>query len=170
MARCIKLSKLFSFDSKVGHFILSIVQNYNHKKYWARRKKVIDPSNKVPLLIKLYYLYYIKRTDAYHNCSFGTNLNSGALFSSPPQLPHGPKGIIVGHDTVIGENCRIFQQVTIAHGNVIIGNNMMIGAGAKVLPGVIIGNNVKIGANAVVVENVPDNATIVLPKSRIIIK
>ena len=76
----------------------------------------------------------------------------------------------MGHDIVIGENCRIFQQVTIAHGNVIIGNNVMIGAGAKVLPGVIIVNNVKIGANAVVVENVPDNATVVLSKSRIIIK
>ena len=84
MARSLKMSKLFSFDSNFGHFILSFVQNYNHKKYWARRNKVIDPSNKVPLLIKLYYLYYIKRTDAYHNCSFGTNLNSGALFSTPP--------------------------------------------------------------------------------------
>lgn len=46
----------------------------------------------------------------------------------------------------------------------------MIGAGAKILPGVIIGNNIKIGANAVVVENIPDNVTVVLPKSRVIIK
>lgn len=38
------------------------------------------------------------------------------------------------------------------------------------MPGVKIGNNVKIGANAVVSEDVPDNATVVLPKSRIIIK
>ena len=44
----------------------------------------------------------------------------------------------------------------------------MIGAGAKILPGVIIGSNVKIGANCVVVEDVPDNATVVLPKPRII--
>nr|WP_254592908.1 hypothetical protein [Bacteroides sp. Marseille-P8574] len=38
------------------------------------------------------------------------------------------------------------------------------------MPGVSIGNNVKVGANAVVVENVPDNATVVLPKPRIILK
>jgi hypothetical protein len=46
----------------------------------------------------------------------------------------------------------------------------LIGAGAKILPGVSIGNNVKVGANAVVVEDVPDNATVVLPKPRIILK
>ena len=55
-------------------------------------------------------------------------------------------------------------------GGVIIGDNVFIGAGAKVLPGVIIGNNAKIGANAVVVENVPDGATCVMQKPRIIIK
>ncbi|MDC1846523.1 MULTISPECIES: hypothetical protein [Bacteroides] len=38
------------------------------------------------------------------------------------------------------------------------------------MPGVSIGNNVKVGANAVVVEDVPDNATVVLPKPRIILK
>ena len=88
----------------------------------------------------------------------------------PPLLPHGPNGIIVGHDCVIGSNCRIFQQVTIAHGNVRIGNNVMIGAGAKILPNVNIGNNVKIGANCVVVEDIPDGATVVMPKPRIILK
>ena len=55
-------------------------------------------------------------------------------------------------------------------GGVKILNNVLIGAGAKILPGVSIGNNVKVGANAVVVEDVPDNATVVLPKPRIILK
>lgn len=64
----------------------------------------------------------------------------------------------------------IFQQVTIAHGNVKIGNNVLIGAGAKILPNVTIGNNVKIGANCVVVENIPDNSTVVMPKPNIIVK
>ena len=41
-------------------------------------------------------------------------------------------------------------------------DNVMIGAGAKILPGVTIGNNVKVGANCVVVEDVPDNCTVVL--------
>ena len=87
----------------------------------------------------------------------------------PPHLPHGLNGIIVGHDAIIGRDCTIFQQVTIAHGGVRIGDNVLIGAGAKILPQVSIGNNVKIGANCVVVEDIPDNATVVLPKPRIII-
>lgn len=162
--------KPFSFQYKLGRVLLSWIQHYNHEKYWKRRDIVINPNDKTYLLLKLYYLYYIKRTDAYHNCSFGTNLNSGAYFATPPHLPHGPKGIIVGHDVRIGANSIIYQQVTIAQGGVKILNNVLIGAGAKILPGVSIGNNVKVGANAVVVEDVPDNATVVLPKPRIILK
>lgn len=162
--------KPFSFQHKLGRVLLSWIQHYNHEKYWKRRDIVINPNDKTYLLLKLYYLYYIKRTDAYHNCSFGTNLNSGAYFATPPHLPHGPKGIIVGHDVRIGANSIIYQQVTIARGGVKILNNVLIGAGAKILPGVSIGNNVKVGANAVVVEDVPDNATVVLPKPRIILK
>lgn len=162
--------KPFSFQHKLGRVLLSWIQHYNHEKYWKRRAIVINPNDKTYLLLKLYYLYYIKRTDAYHNCSFGTNLNSGAYFATPPHLPHGPKGIIVGHDVRIGANSIIYQQVTIAQGGVKILNNVLIGAGAKILPGVSIGNNVKVGANAVVVEDVPDNATVVLPKPRIILK
>lgn len=162
--------KPFSFQHKLGRVLLSWIQHYNHEKYWKRRDIVINPNDKTYLLLKLYYLYYIKRTDAYHNCSFGTNLNSGAYFATPPHLPHGPKGIIVGHDVRIGANGIIYQQVTIAQGGVKILNNVLIGAGAKILPGVSIGNNVKVGANAVVVEDVPDNATVVLPKPRIILK
>mgnify|MGYP002474981674 CR=1 FL=1 len=45
----------------------------------------------------------------------------------------------------------------------------MFGAGAKVLPGISIGNNVKVGANCVVIEDIPDNATVVLPRPRIIV-
>ena len=162
--------KPFSFQHKLGRVLLSWIQHYNHEKYWKRRDIVINPNDKTYLLLKLYYLYYIKRTDAYHNCSFGTNLNSGAYFATPPHLPHGPKGIIVGHDVRIGANSIIYQQVTIAQGGVKILNNVLIGAGAKILPGVSIGINVKVGANAVVVEDVPDNATVVLPKPRIILK
>lgn len=160
----------FSFDNKIGKWILSMIQHYNHKKYWRRREIVVNPYCKTNILLKLYYLYYIKKTDAYHNCSFGTNLGSGASFQTPPHLPHGPNGIIVGHDLNIGANVTIFQQVTIAHGGGKIGNNVMIGAGAKILAGVNIGSNVKVGANCVVVEDVPNDSTVVLPKPRIILK
>ena len=94
----------------------------------------------------------------------------GAQFATPPHLPHRPHGIIVGHDAKVGAGCIIYHQVTIAHGGVYIGDNVTIGAGAKILPHVHIGNYCKIGANAVVVENMPDYSTCVMQKPRIIIK
>lgn len=70
----------------------------------------------------------------------------------------------------IGSNCTIYQQVTIVHGRGgKIGDNVMLGAGSKVLAGINIGNNVKVSTNCVVVEDIPNNATVVLPKSRIIL-
>lgn len=146
----------FSFNNKFGKYILSFIQKHNHSKYWSRREKVINPQYRNSIL-KLYYLYYIKKTDAYHNCSFGTNYNSGAIFKSPPHLPHGPKGIIVGHN------------VTIAHGGGQIGDHVLLSTGSVVLPGKTIGDNAKIGANAVVVGDVPDGATLVLNKPRMIV-
>lgn len=50
-----------------------------------------------------------------------------------------------------------------------IGDNVYIGAGAKIIGNVRIGDNVRIGANCVCAEDIPDNATVVLPKPRIIV-
>lgn len=157
----------FNINSSFVKFALTLIQKYNHNKYWSRREKVTNPnySNK---LLKLYYLYYIKKVDDYYNCSFGTNLNSGTVFNSPPNLPHGPKNIIVGHNLIIGKNVTIYQGVTLAHGGSTIGDNVLIGANAVVLPGLNVGNNAKIGANTVVTDDVPDNATLVNQKSRLI--
>lgn len=156
--------------SKFARFIWNRIRHYNHDKYWKRRTIVINPDIKIPKFLKFYYLYYIKKTDAYHNCSFGTDIDSGANFKTPPILYHGPNGIIVGHDATIGSQYTIMQQVTIELGKVIIGNNVFIGAGAKILKGVTIGNNCWIGANAVVIEDMPDNTTCVLQKPRIILR
>lgn len=51
-----------------------------------------------------------------------------------------------------------------------IGDNVTLGAGCFVKSGCNIGNNVKVGANAVVIEDIPDNATVVLQKPRVIIR
>jgi serine O-acetyltransferase len=95
----------------------------------------------------------------------------GAYFLSPPShLPHGPNGIICGYDAKIGEGVIIYHQVTIAAGNVVIGDHTELGAGAKVLPNVTIGKYYHVGANAVVVEDMPDYSTCVMQKPRIILK
>lgn len=74
-----------------------------------------------------------------------------------------------GHSTrigakTVGKNCWINQQVTIGweqKGQPVIGDNVRIGAGAKVIGKVVVGNNCIIGANAVIVKSVPDNCTVV---------
>lgn len=86
-------------------------------------------------------------------CNIGKGLNF-AHFSS----------IVINDTAVIGENCTIFNGVTIGSvrgkGAPYIGNNVVIATGAKVIGNVKIGNNVMIGANAVVVHDVPDNAVV----------
>ena len=154
-------------------FILGLIQHYNHNTYWKMRQEVVNPESKKCTLIRLWYLYRIKRSDAFNNASMGTNLNSGAQFASPPHLPHHLNGIIISHYAKIGKNCTIHQQVTIAQDEnnraATIGDNVLIGAGAKIIGDVTIGDNVKIGANAVVVKDIPSNCTAVGVPARIIL-
>jgi serine O-acetyltransferase len=151
-------------ENPMVRFLISKMQRYNAKKYWKMREQVVNPNSKTPKLLRYFYLYRIKRSDAFNNASMGTDMGKGAVFASPPHLPHGLNGIIISHTARIGKNVTIYQQVTIMHGRdgmPVIGDNCMIGAGAKILPKVRIGDNVKIGANAVVTKDVPSNCTAV---------
>lgn len=83
-------------------------------------------------------------------------------------------GIVIHHESIIGDNTYIYQNVTIGGRNgqrgPVIGDNCFIGAGACVLGNITIGNNVKIGANAVVIESVPDGCTVVGVPAKIVHK
>ncbi len=95
--------------------------------------------------------------------------------SISPATPIGPGlyiahfgGIVVNTDAVIGRNCNLNHVVTIAQTNrgerkgvPIIGDNVYIGPGAKIIGKVKVGNNAAIGANCVVTKDVPDNAVVV---------
>lgn len=76
------------------------------------------------------------------------------------QLPQSV-GIVIHLNTIIGQRCRIYQNVTIGNAGPIIGDDVIIGAGAVILGAIRIGNKAKIGANAVVLEDVPAGATVV---------
>ena len=88
----------------------------------------------------------------------------------------GPFGtIVINGATIIGDNVNISHGVTIGQSNrgskkgtAIIGNEVYIGPGAKIIGHVVIGNNVAIGANAVVTKDVPDNACVVGVPARVI--
>jgi serine O-acetyltransferase len=84
-------------------------------------------------------------------------------------------GIIVNKDCIIGKNCNISQGVTLGQSNrgakkgaPIIGDNVYIGPGAKLIGRVVIGNNVAIGANSVVTKDIEDNAVVVGAPARVI--
>ena len=165
--RRIKLNKLEKmFNNMVSH--------YNHDKYWKMKFKL--QNNKLNKLVRYYYLFRMKKMDAFNSASLGNRINGGSYFKSIPNLPHGIKGIFINDKSVIGKNVTIFQQVTIGAKDVVngkgptIGNNVYIGAGAKIIGDITVGNDVKIGANAIVVENIPDGATVVRSKPRVIIK
>lgn len=91
---------------------------------------------------------------------FGTKIGKGLCFSHF-------SCIVINRNCVIGSNCTIFQGVTIGSvrgpkgGTPIIGNNVAICAGAKIIGKVNIGNNVIIGAGAVVVNDISDNSVAV---------
>ncbi len=163
-------------SGKIATFMNNHLHHYNHEKYWKRRDKVINgKSGFLNKLIRFYYLYYIKKCDAFNLASFGTDFGDGAEFASPPHLPHGPNGIIISKFAKIGSNVKIYHQVTVATKSIngefvsaTIGDNCTLGVKCTILGGVKIGNNVKVGANAVVTKDVPDNSVVAGVPAKII--
>ena len=99
----------------------------------------------------------------------GSGCNFPLGFSCGPglKLPH-LNGIIVSSQAHLGKECKLYHQVTLGisessgkMGAPNIGDNCIIGAGAKIIGPVKVGSNVKIGANAVVTKDVPPNSTVV---------
>lgn len=93
---------------------------------------------------------------------YGIHLAFNATIGSDIQLPH-PNGIIIGDGVIIGKNCSIYHQVTLGkkRGNMnderdypIIGDNVVIFPGAKIIGKITIGNNSVIGPNSVVIKDV----------------
>lgn len=157
--------------SSIRQKVKNMADGFDYDKYWSRREKLYHP--KTNKLLKLYYKYYIRRTNRRQNADINCFTFGEDNFRGRPKLGHGLNGIVVAGGAIIGENCYISHQVTIGRSRgeaPVIGDNVYIGPGAKIFGGIHIGNNVKIGANCVVFENIPDNATVVLQKPRIIEK
>lgn len=145
--------------------------DFNYTKYWTRRHKLFDPS--ISRFKQAYYNYYINKINIKFGACITHCIKGKDNFMGPPILGHGILGIVISSDAYIGYNVYISHQVTIGAskgGAPTIGNNVYIGPGAKLFGEIHIGNNVRIGANCVVFSDIPDNATVVLDKPRVIIK
>ena len=97
----------------------------------------------------------------------GIEIHPGATIGKGLFIDHG-SGVVIGETAEIGDNCTIYQGVTlggtgkdVGKRHPTLGNNVMVGAGAKVLGPFYIGDNSKIAANAVVLKEIPENCTAV---------
>lgn len=104
----------------------------------------------------------------------GIEIHPGAKIGKNFFIDHG-SGVVIGETTEIGDNCTVYQGVTLGgtgketgKRHPTLGNNVMVGAGARVLGPFKVGDNSKIAANAVVLSEVPPNSTAVGVPARIV--
>jgi len=97
----------------------------------------------------------------------GIEIHPGAEIGSEFFIDHG-SGVVIGETTIIGDNCTIYSGVVLGGTSIkkekrhpTIGDNVVIGTGAKVLGPITVSDNVRIGANSVVVNDVPSNSVVV---------
>ncbi|MBE6903612.1 MAG: serine O-acetyltransferase [Ruminococcaceae bacterium] len=106
----------------------------------------------------------------------GIEIHPAAKIGKGLFIDHG-MGVVIGETAEIGDNCTIYQGVTLGgtgkdtgKRHPTLGNNIMVGAGAKVLGPLNIGDNCKIAANAVVLFDMPPNCTAVGVPARIVVR
>jgi cysteinyl-tRNA synthetase len=97
-------------------------------------------------------------------CLTGIEIHPAAKIAPGFFIDHG-MGVVIGETSEVGENCLLYQGVTLGgtgkekgKRHPTLGNNVVVGAGSKILGAIKIGNNVIIGANSVILKPVPDNA------------
>ncbi|MGH8056488.1 MAG: serine O-acetyltransferase [Candidatus Entotheonellia bacterium] len=104
----------------------------------------------------------------------GIEIHPGARIGSGLFIDHG-MGVVIGETTEIGENCTLYQGVTLGGTSLkkekrhpTLGDYVVVGAGAKILGAIVIGDHSKIGAGSVVVTEVPPNSTVVGIPGRVV--
>lgn len=104
----------------------------------------------------------------------GIEIHPGARIGRRFFIDHG-EGVVIGETTIIGDDVLIYQQVTLGgtgkeHGkrHPTLENEVIVGAGAKVLGNIKIGKGTRIGAGSVVVDNVPEHSTVIGVPGRVV--
>ncbi len=106
----------------------------------------------------------------------GIEIHPGATIGKGFFIDHG-MGVVIGETAEIGENCLLYHGVTLGGVSLekkkrhpTLGNNVVVGAGAKVLGAITLADNVRVGANAVVLKDVPANSVVVGNPGRVVIQ
>lgn len=105
----------------------------------------------------------------------GIEIHPGAKIGQGFFIDHG-SGVVIGETTEVGDNVTLYQGVTLGgtgkekgKRHPTIGNNVVIGTGAKILGSLKVGDNVKIGAGSVVIKSVPSDTTVVGVPGRVVL-
>ncbi|MDL2292009.1 hypothetical protein LJC17_00240 [Acholeplasma sp. OttesenSCG-928-E16] len=124
------------------------------------------------MAVKIFYFAYKLRKKKFRlipricelilRYTFGIEISTRMVCGTGLQLPHNGLGVVINPKTILGNNVKIHQNVTLGgregSGCPIIGDNVLIGCGAVLLGDITVGNGAKIGSNAVVLTSVPDDA------------
>jgi serine O-acetyltransferase len=148
------------FKDFIYHYLFTPGFRYS---FWMRLCSFLVQS---PVL--RYGFFHVARLYLIHlQFKFGIEVSPKSVIGSGLYIGHFG-GITVHQDTIIGKNCNISQGVTLGlslrgkrKGTPVIGDNVYIGPGAKVIGAVCVGNDVAIGANCVVTKDVADHAVVV---------
>jgi len=133
---------------------------YHRIAHWLYRKKVF---------------FLARLVSQFARCVTGIEIHPGAEIGRGLFIDHG-MGIVIGETAVVGDNCTIYHGVTLgATGkekgkkrHPTVGNNVLIGAGAKLLGPITVGDNAMIGSGSVVLNDVPPNSTVAGVKARVV--
>lgn len=125
------------------------------------------------ILYKMRLFFFARLISQVSRHFTGIEIHPGAKIGKRFFIDHG-MGVIIGETSVIGDDVLLYQGVTLGGTGLekgkrhpTVGNNVVIGAGAKILGNINIGDNSYIGANAVVIKDVPPNSTVVGVPGRI---
>lgn len=128
---------------------MNAVRFYRYAHYFYQKKIPL-----LPLIIK-YFIFLI----------FNSVVPYTSIIGKDSKFAYGGIGVVIHGRAVIGKKVIIGQNVTIGRqldpkGVPVVGDNVYISAGSRILGDVKVGNNVIVGANAVVIKDVPDNCIV----------
>ncbi|MBM3250020.1 MAG: serine O-acetyltransferase [Candidatus Omnitrophica bacterium] len=177
----------------VGLVLLKLVLIWVFFKEDIRAAKKRDPAARNPLEILLLYqglhaliahriahffykahMFFLARLiSQFSRWMTGIEIHPGATIGNRFFIDHG-MGVVIGETAIVGDDVLLYQGVTLGGTGLekgkrhpTIGNNVVVGTGAKILGNITVGDNSYIGANAVVIRDVPANSTVVGVPGRI---
>ena len=143
--------------------------DFNFDKWFQKRRKLQEAKNP---LVKLWHRHYLMKM----NNKYAAFIPPTLYIPRSVTFPHGISGVFISVGAKIGENCVIFQQVTIGsntlegsrrQGSPTLEDNVFVGAGAKIIGGDTIGAGSRVAAGCALSEDVPADST-VLPGKAVI--